>query len=98
MSVVALSGQGCSLATRLLVQDSIYDEVARRVVELARSIRVGDPFDPSSMIVDGGLTVGPNTSALAGVAPPPPTQGGLRWAIVQKVTLVAAESFARVPQ
>jgi acyl-CoA reductase-like NAD-dependent aldehyde dehydrogenase len=50
MSVVALSGQGCSLATRLLVQDSIYDEVARRVVELARSIRVGDPFDPSSMM------------------------------------------------
>ena len=37
MSVVALSGQGCSLATRLLVQDSIYDEVARRVVEVARS-------------------------------------------------------------
>ena len=27
-----------------------------------------------AMIVDGGLTVDPNTSALAGVAPPPPTQ------------------------
>ena len=27
-----------------------------------------------AMIVDGGLTVGPNTSALAGAAPPPPTQ------------------------
>ena len=28
-----------------------------------------------AMIVDGGLTVGPNNSALAAVAPPPPTQG-----------------------
>ena len=28
-----------------------------------------------AMIVDGGLTVGPNTSALAAVAPTPPTQG-----------------------
>ena len=27
-----------------------------------------------AMIVDGGFTVGPNTSALAGAAPPPPTQ------------------------
>jgi NAD(P)-dependent dehydrogenase (short-subunit alcohol dehydrogenase family) len=27
-----------------------------------------------AMIVDGGLTVGPNTSALAGAAPPPPTE------------------------
>jgi len=27
-----------------------------------------------AMIVDGGLTVGPNASALAGAAPPPPTQ------------------------
>jgi acyl-CoA reductase-like NAD-dependent aldehyde dehydrogenase len=43
-----ISGQGCALATRLVVHDSVYDAVAERVVEMARSIKVGDPFDPTT--------------------------------------------------
>jgi betaine-aldehyde dehydrogenase len=38
-------GQSCSSTSRLLVHDSLYDEVARRVAAKAREIRIGDPFD-----------------------------------------------------
>jgi aldehyde dehydrogenase (NAD+) len=41
-----LSGQGCVLPTRMLVQDSVYAEVEGRVAEVANALRVGDPFDP----------------------------------------------------
>ena len=48
-----LSGQGCAIATRMIVHDDIYDEVADRVVEMvSRTLRCGDPFDPE-------VTVGP---------------------------------------
>jgi aldehyde dehydrogenase (NAD+) len=43
-----IAGQGCALATRLVVHDSVYDEVAQKVVEYARGITLGDPFDPST--------------------------------------------------
>jgi len=59
MSVGVLSGQGCAFPTRMLVQDSIYDEVVSRVAQIAKSFTVGDPFDP-------GVTAGPvvNKAAL----------------------------------
>lgn len=44
------SGQGCSFPTRMLVQRGVYDEVLRRVVETAKAIRVGDPFDTDTDI------------------------------------------------
>lgn len=46
------SGQGCNLPTRLLVQDSIYDEFVGRVTELVSNAKVGDPFE-------AGVTMGP---------------------------------------
>jgi aldehyde dehydrogenase (NAD+) len=49
MSVAALSGQGCALPTRMLVQEQIYDDVIGRVAEIAKSLKVGDPFDPTTM-------------------------------------------------
>jgi aldehyde dehydrogenase (NAD+) len=48
MSVGFLSGQGCSFPTRMLVQDSIYEEVIDRVTQITKTINVGDPFDPAS--------------------------------------------------
>jgi acyl-CoA reductase-like NAD-dependent aldehyde dehydrogenase len=42
-----LAGQGCALATRLVVHDSVYDELAERAVAFTREITLGDPFDPS---------------------------------------------------
>lgn len=43
-----LAGQGCALATRLVVHDSVYDELAEKVVGYAGQIRLGDPFDPAT--------------------------------------------------
>jgi aldehyde dehydrogenase (NAD+) len=49
MSVGTLSGQGCAFPTRMLVQDTIYEEVLERVATIAKSIPVGDPFDPGTL-------------------------------------------------
>jgi aldehyde dehydrogenase (NAD+) len=51
-----LSGQGCALPTRLLVQDTVYDEAIDRLLDLFSGLRVGDPTDPS-------VDVGPVISA-----------------------------------
>jgi aldehyde dehydrogenase (NAD+) len=50
MSVGLLSGQGCELPTRLLVQDSVYDEMVEKVVAIAKSLPIGDPRDPNTFI------------------------------------------------
>ena len=41
-------GEVCTAASRLLVQQEIADEFMAKVVEVARSIRVGDPLDPAT--------------------------------------------------
>jgi len=56
MGVAALSGQGCVLPTRLLVESSVYDEVVDEVVALSETLAVGDPFD-------AGTIMGPIVSA-----------------------------------
>jgi aldehyde dehydrogenase (NAD+) len=48
LSVMRMSGQGCSFPTRMLVHRDIYEEVLERVVTQARAIKIGDPFDPSA--------------------------------------------------
>jgi len=40
------AGQACILHSRMLLPDSIHDEVVDRLVALARDVRVGDPTDP----------------------------------------------------
>lgn len=40
-----LAGQGCALATRLLIHASVYDALAAKVVALSQAITIGDPFD-----------------------------------------------------
>ncbi|BCJ88551.1 aldehyde dehydrogenase family protein [Effusibacillus dendaii] len=42
------SGQICESGTRVLVHDSIYDEVVSRLAEAAKSIRLGNPLDPAT--------------------------------------------------
>ncbi|WP_321795640.1 aldehyde dehydrogenase family protein [Caballeronia sp. J97] len=41
-------GQACIAASRLIVHESIADELLERFTSLARSIRIGDPLDPST--------------------------------------------------
>ena len=45
LALAGMSGQGCVLPTRLLVQDRIYAEVEQRVVAAATALVVGRPFD-----------------------------------------------------
>jgi aldehyde dehydrogenase (NAD+) len=49
MSVAVLSGQGCALPTRMLVQEPVYEQVVGRVAEIAKTIAVGDPFEEGTV-------------------------------------------------
>jgi acyl-CoA reductase-like NAD-dependent aldehyde dehydrogenase len=44
------AGQSCEARSRLLVDRSIYDDVAARVTELAQKVRVGDPLDAETQM------------------------------------------------
>jgi acyl-CoA reductase-like NAD-dependent aldehyde dehydrogenase len=44
------AGQVCTAGSRLLIQDSIYDEFLSRFIRAAESIRVGDPLDSKSQM------------------------------------------------
>lgn len=44
------SGQICSAGTRIFVQEKIFDEVTERIVKLAQTCQVGDPFDPQTKL------------------------------------------------
>ncbi|MBS3961903.1 MAG: aldehyde dehydrogenase [Sandarakinorhabdus sp.] len=57
-TIGVLSGQGCALPTRLLVEASIYDEVLTKLQAIASHFKVGDPFEP-------GVAVGPLINAAA---------------------------------
>ncbi len=50
------SGQACMAVKRLLVQDTLYDELLRLVVEEAESLHVGCPSDPKSSLPPIGTT------------------------------------------
>lgn len=44
------SGQKCSACSRAIIHQDIYDDVARRVVEKTKALRVGDPQDPATQM------------------------------------------------
>ena len=48
LSIFSASGQSCVAGSRLLLQESIHDEVLARVAEKASKIRIGDPLDENS--------------------------------------------------
>ncbi len=50
-----LTGQACTASSRVIVVGRIYDEVVRRIVEIARSHKVGNGLD-------AGVTMGPLAS------------------------------------
>jgi len=50
------SGQICIAGTRLLVEESIYDDFTRRLAAAAAALKIGDPREP-------GVVVGPLVSA-----------------------------------
>jgi aldehyde dehydrogenase (NAD+) len=56
--ITALSGQGCSLPSRLLVERSVYEQVVEKVVQNFSAIPVGDPFAD-------GIAMGPVINSAA---------------------------------
>ena len=46
--IFAAAGQTCIAGSRLLVQRSIYDELIERVAARARTIKLGNPLDPTT--------------------------------------------------
>lgn len=50
MGVFGLSGQACAAGSRLLVQRGTYDELVRRVSQMAKGLGVGDPLSPMTML------------------------------------------------
>jgi 1-pyrroline-5-carboxylate dehydrogenase len=45
-SAFGFQGQKCSAGSRAIIVDNVYDEVVNRVVELARTLTIGDTTDP----------------------------------------------------
>ncbi len=50
LSIFSASGQSCVAGSRLLLHESIHDEVLARVAEKASKIRIGDPLDETSQM------------------------------------------------
>ena len=48
--IFAATGQTCQAGSRLLVQDSIHDEVIRRLIDFIKDAKIGDPSDLSTQI------------------------------------------------
>jgi 5-carboxymethyl-2-hydroxymuconic-semialdehyde dehydrogenase len=46
--IFTMNGQRCTAGSRLLVQESLYEEIVGAVAERAKRIRVGDPTDPAT--------------------------------------------------
>lgn len=55
--IFAATGQTCIAGSRLLVQESIYEELLERVVEFARTARMGDPMQHETQV--GPVTTPP---------------------------------------
>jgi aldehyde dehydrogenase (NAD+) len=49
-AAITLSGQACIAGTRILVQDSVYDEVIDKMKAIAEATPIGDPQDPSNFM------------------------------------------------
>ena len=41
-------GQACCAATRMFVQEKVYEQFAEALAKSARQIRLGNPFDPAT--------------------------------------------------
>jgi 5-carboxymethyl-2-hydroxymuconic-semialdehyde dehydrogenase len=46
--IFTLNGQRCTAGSRLIAEESVYEDLVQAVAERARKIRVGDPFDETT--------------------------------------------------
>jgi aldehyde dehydrogenase (NAD+) len=50
VGVTGNSGQGCTVPSRLLVHDDVYDDVLARLLPAMAAVKVGDPFDDDTLM------------------------------------------------
>jgi aldehyde dehydrogenase (NAD+) len=62
--VFAATGQTCMAGSRLIVHESVHDEVVRLIAERAAAIRLGDPNDPETEM--GPVANGPQYEKVLG--------------------------------
>ncbi|MEO1494948.1 MAG: 5-carboxymethyl-2-hydroxymuconate semialdehyde dehydrogenase [Pseudomonadota bacterium] len=48
--IYSLNGERCTSSSRLLVQDTVYDEVTARVADAAGRLKIGHPLDPETVV------------------------------------------------
>jgi aldehyde dehydrogenase (NAD+)/betaine-aldehyde dehydrogenase len=102
-------GQACIAGSRLILHEAIADEFVERFVGLARSIRIGDPLDPSTEL--GPLTSAEHRERVVGYVKvaldeggevltggKPPDDPALSFGWYMEPTVVRAEPSARVCQ
>uniref|UniRef100_A0A4W4G633 aldehyde dehydrogenase (NAD(+)) n=1 Tax=Electrophorus electricus TaxID=8005 RepID=A0A4W4G633_ELEEL len=46
---VGTAGQRCTTTRRLMLHESVHDEVVERLVKAYKQVRIGDPWDPSTL-------------------------------------------------
>lgn len=46
--IYANKGEVCSAGSRLLIHESVHDQFVKKLTDRAKTMKVGDPFDPSS--------------------------------------------------
>lgn len=73
MAVFANAGQICSAGTRLFVQSTIHDEVMERLAAFTKTIKVGDPLDPTTQM--GPVVSLPQMDKILGFIASANTQG-----------------------
>ncbi len=49
-AAVGTTGQRCTTLRRLLVHDSVFDKFAKRMVSAYKTIKIGDPLDPQTLV------------------------------------------------
>ncbi|HCS28565.1 MAG TPA: aldehyde dehydrogenase family protein [Spongiibacteraceae bacterium] len=47
---VGTAGQRCTSTRRLIVHDSLYDVLRERLLQIAASVRIGDPLSPETLV------------------------------------------------
>ena len=48
--IYSLNGERCTSSSRLLVEESIYDQFTKLVIEKSKNIKIGHPLDPETVI------------------------------------------------
>ncbi|MBI4774294.1 MAG: aldehyde dehydrogenase family protein, partial [Deltaproteobacteria bacterium] len=92
-SAFGYSGQKCSAASRVILLDTIYDQMLERIVERARSLAVGPAEDPATTIgplisegqlrsVQAYVDLGKREAKLALEAPAPELAGNFMGPVV----------------